>query len=144
MAETQSCFLLAHRSRSPTTRMATSSSTAIADDKLGSLLAAAQAANGGQPIVLAAGASFTFTYNPEGNLVLDGGQTHTNTVTVNATDDEGSQATAQDNLTITGTDVAPSITVEKSGPATINEGGQDVTWSFTITNHSVSTDPVTV
>ncbi|MGH7893677.1 MAG: retention module-containing protein, partial [Candidatus Binatia bacterium] len=118
--------------------------TAISDDKLGSLLAAAQAANGGQPIVLAAGASFTFTYNPEGNLVLDGGQTNTNVVTVTAVDDEGSQATDDDSHTITGTNVAPAITVEKSGPATIAEGGTDVTWTFKITNNSVSTDPVTV
>src|SRR4029079_7558435 len=118
--------------------------TSVVDNQLGNLTAAAIAANGGQPIVLAAGQSFTFTYNPAGDLVLDGGQTHVNTADVIAVDDEGTQTTAQDSHTITGTDVLPSISVAKSGPATIAEGGADVTWSFTITTTSVSTDPVTV
>jgi hypothetical protein len=76
--------------------------------------------------------------------VLDGGGTHTNVVTVTAEDDEGNDATDTDTHTITGEDVDPAITVVKTGPATISEGGQDVTWTFTITNNSVSTDPVTV
>src|SRR6185436_21181165 len=70
--------------------------TAVNDNILGNLLAAAQAANGGNPIVLASGASFTFSYNPDGNLVLDGGQTNTNIVTVGAVDDEGDQTSGQD------------------------------------------------
>ncbi len=40
------------------------------DDQLGDLLAAAEAANGGQPILLASGASFSFDFDPEGDLVL--------------------------------------------------------------------------
>src|SRR4029079_4044378 len=116
--------------------------TSVVDNQLGNLTAAAIAANGGQPIVLAAGQSFTFTYNPAGDLVLDGGQTHVNTAAVIAVDDEGTQTTAQDSYTITGTDVAPSISVAKTGPATIAEGGTDVTWHFKSTTNSVSTDPV--
>src|SRR5262249_24320656 len=102
--------------------------TVISDDKLGDLLASAQTANGGQPIVLQAGASFEFDYTPAGNLVLDGGETHTNIVTVTAVDDENHQTTGSDDHTITGTDVNPTITVAKTGPAEISEGGADVTW----------------
>jgi len=61
----------------------------VVDTQLGDLTAAAIAANGGQPIVLAPGESFSFTYNPAGNLVLDGGQTHTNVVIVTGIDDDG-------------------------------------------------------
>ena len=64
--------------------------------------------------------------------MLDGGESHTNVVTITAVDDGGIQATDADRHTITGTDIAPTITVVKTGPETISEGGQDVTWSFSI------------
>ena len=83
--------------------------TALNDDVLGNLLAAAEAANGGDPIVLAAGQSFSFEYNPEGVLVLDGGQTHTNVATVTVVDDEGSDATDDDSHTITAPKTAATL-----------------------------------
>src|SRR5207247_1436484 len=79
--------------------------SAIQDDRFGNLLSVAQAQNGGNPITLAAGASFTFTL--ASSLTLDGGQSHVNVVTVMAVDNEGDQATATDDHVVTGTDVAP-------------------------------------
>jgi hypothetical protein len=118
--------------------------TSLADDVLGDLLAAAIAANGGNPIVLNPGETFEFDYNPDGDLVLNAGASETNTVTVHGEDDEGTDATDDDSHTITATDVAPEIAIEKTGPATVAEGGADVTWHFKITNNSVATDPVTI
>jgi hypothetical protein len=117
--------------------------TSLGDDKLGDLLAAAEAVNGG-PIVLASGASFEFDFNPDGDLILNAGATHINTVTVTGVDDDGTEDTGTDDHTITAIDVAPVIDIEKTGPAEIDEGGEDVTWHFKITNNSVSTDPVTI
>src|SRR2546430_11514882 len=51
---------------------------------------------------------------------------------------------ASDDHTVTFANVTPSITVDKTGPATVNEGGASTTYTFKITNTSVSTDPVTV
>ena len=120
--------------------------TALTDDVYGDLLAAAIAANGGNPIVLNPGASFAFDYNPPGDLVLDAGESETNTVTVNATDDEGTAATDTDTATISVNAVAPAITVVKTAdPTTVNEGGQSVTYTYEVTNTSASsTDPLTL
>ena len=120
--------------------------TSVVDDQLGDITAAVIAANGGNPVILAAGATFEFDFSPAGDvdLVLNGGQTHTNVVTVDGTDDEGEQVTGADDHTVTGADVAPAVTIVKTGVTQIAEGGADVTWSFTITNNSVATDPVTV
>jgi hypothetical protein len=118
--------------------------TSLTDDVLGNLLAAAQAANGGNPIVLASGASFSFDYNPPGDLVLNAGDTEHNTVTVIGHDDENTSVTDTDDHTITATNAPPVIDIVKSGPATVVEGGEDVVYHFTITNNSGQTDPVTV
>ena len=108
--------------------------TSLTDDVYGDLLAAAIAANGGNPIVLNPGASFAFDYNPPGDLVLDAGASETNTVTVNATDDEGSPATDSDYTTVTAANDLPTITIEKTAnPTTINEGGANVSFHFVIT-----------
>ena len=45
--------------------------------------------------MLASGASFEFDYNPDGDLVLNAGETHINAVTVTGVDDEGTEDTAQ-------------------------------------------------
>ena len=72
------------------------------------LLAAFTAANGGSA-VLAPGASVTFTIN-DVSLTLDDGtpgpDPFVNTVTVNATDDEGTAATDTDTATIMSTECA--------------------------------------
>ena len=65
-------------------------------------------------------------------------------VTVTGVDDEGTEDTDSGDHTIVVTDFAPVIDIVKTGPATIDEGGEDVTWHFVITNNSGSTDPITV
>ena len=108
--------------------------------------------------VLAPGQSVTFSIN-DVSLTLDdgtpGSDPFVNTVTVNATDDEGAAASNTDTATINVTAVAPAITVVKSVDAngdtvfndseTANEGTQTVSYQFTVTNTSPSsTDPLTV
>ena len=114
------------------------------------LLAAFTAANGGSA-VLAPGASVTFTINNV-SLTLDDGtpgpDPFVNTVTVNATDDEGAAASDDDTATINVNPVAPAITIVKSVDAngdtvfndseTINEGTPTTaTYQVTIQNTSV-------
>ena len=65
-------------------------------------------------------------------------------MTMVGVDDEGTEDTDSGYHTIAATDFAPVIDIEKTGPAKIDEGGEDVTWHFVITNDSVSTDPVTI
>ena len=91
-------------------------------------------ANGGSA-VLAPGASVTFTIN-DVSLTLDDGtpgpDPFVNTVTVNATDDEGTAATDTDTATIMATDVLPALhdceAVDANGDTafsdseTVNEG----------------------
>ena len=45
-------------------------------------------------------------------------------------DDEGTEDTDSGDHTIVVTDFAPVIDIVKTGPATIDEGGEDVTWHF--------------
>ena len=40
--------------------------------------------------------------------------------------------------------MAPVIAIVKDGEATINEGGDTATYDITLTNNSVSTDPLTI
>jgi hypothetical protein len=67
-------------------------------------------------------------------------------VTVVAQDDEATEATDDDDHTITGSNDTPFITIDKSAPPTVSEGGELVTYSFTITAapSNASTDPLTV
>jgi uncharacterized repeat protein (TIGR01451 family) len=71
--------------------------TSVTDTLLGDLTAAAVVANGGADIVLAPGASFTFSVT---GPALTAGPV-VNTVTVTAHDDEGTGATASDTETLT-------------------------------------------
>jgi hypothetical protein len=127
--------------------------TSLTDDKFGDLLAEAEAAwvaaGNTAPIVLQSGDSFSFSFDRD--LELNVGETHVNVMTVVGTDDEGTTATAQDNHTVTATDVSPVITVIKGseegldlvGTVGEREGGA-VTFPVAITSQSVSTDPVTI
>ena len=113
----------------------------VIDDVLGDLTDEAIAANGGNPIVLAPGAFFSFDYT---TLTALNAGTVTNVVTVSGQDDENTTASATDTATLTVANVAPSLTIDKTASATIVEGNT-VTYSFTITNTSTaSTDPVTI
>jgi hypothetical protein len=71
--------------------------TSVADSVLGDLTAAARAANGGADVVLAPGASFSFS---AAGPVLSPGTVVT-TVTLTAHDDEGTTATASETVTVT-------------------------------------------
>ena len=115
--------------------------TSLLDDQFGDLLPEAETANGGT-IVLQPGDAFSFSIDR--NLTLNVGDTHTNVVTVLGVDDEGTEATDNDDHTVGATDVAPAVSVVKDGDASINEGGDTATYSVTITNDSAVTDPVTV
>ena len=115
--------------------------TSLVDDKFGNLLAEAEAANGG-PIEIAPGDSFTFDFT--GDVDLNAGETHTNTVTAVGTDDEGATDDDSDDHTVTAVDVAPILDIEKTGPDTVLEGGGTATYTITIRNDSVDTDPVTI
>src|SRR5205814_2119251 len=104
--------------------------------------AEALAANSGNAIVLSAGQSFTFSVTR--TLTLDAKDgSYTNVVTATGKDDENNTVSDDDTHTATVTDVAPVITIDKVGPGTIAEGNT-ATYSFTITNGSVSTDTVTI
>jgi len=87
--------------------------------------------------------------------VLDGGETYKNTVTVTGKDDEGTEDSDTDDHTITGTDVAPAIAVDKlvdangdsifSDAEWMSPGSHEVTFKYTVTNTSLaSTDPLTL
>ncbi len=129
--------------------------TSIADDQIANdaaLLAAAIAANGGSA-VLAAGATVTFTYTSDAPLDLDAPAAVVNTVTVNATDDEGNTATDDDTATVTAVDVLPTLLVTKQVDAdgaagfndseTINEG-TPTTASYQVTIENTGVEDVTL
>ena len=71
------------------------------------------------------------------------GDPHHDTVTATAIDDEKNEATDSDDATVTFTDVAPTIAVEKTAaPTSVVEPGGDVTFTVKVTNNSV--EPVTL
>ena len=107
----------------------------------GDLLPEAEAANGGV-ITLNPGDSFSFEISR--SLVFNVGDVHTNIVTVVGQDDEGTDATANDDHDVTFDAVAPIVSIDKDGEALIAEGGDTATYDITITNNSVSTDPLTI
>lgn len=119
--------------------------TSVVDDMLGDLTSSANSAwlvlgNTG-PIVLAQGASFTFSYSTM--TVLNAG-TIIGVVTVSGRDDEETAASASDSHTLSVSSEAPVITVVVDGPAAISEG-TSAAYSCTIVNASpASTDPVTI
>ena len=93
--------------------------------------------------VLAAGASceFSITREVEGNY---SGPDHVNVFTAVAEDNDGTDATDNDDATVDFTDVAPTIDVTKTAnPTAVLETGGDVLFTFTVTNTS-SEEPVTI
>ena len=115
--------------------------SSVSDDILGDLTLAAIAANGGSPIVLAPGESFSFNYATPS--VLNAG-TVVNVVTVTGLDDENTTTSATDTATLVVANVNPTLTIDKSAATSVVEGNT-VTYTFEITNTSpASTDPVTI
>src|SRR4029450_13466883 len=98
--------------------------TSVVDNVLGNLTSAANAAwltqGHSGPIVLAPGQAFSFNFT---TLTALNAGTVVNTVSVAGHDDENTPASASDTATVPVTNVIPTITVEKTGPATIAEGG---------------------
>ena len=92
--------------------------------------------------VLGSGDSYTcvFIEFVAGNVDED----HENTATVVVSDDDGNDDTESDDASVTIDNVDPEIEVVKEGPDAINEGGDTATYKVTITNNSVSSDPVTI
>ena len=116
--------------------------TSLNDDQFGDLLTEAETANAGT-IVLASGESFTFQITR--SLEFNVGDLHTNVVTVVGVDDEGSEATDNDDHTVAFDNVAPAISVDKTADQLqVFAPGEDVTFTVVIDNDSVSTDPVTI
>ena len=94
-----------------------------ADCEVGTVLAAA-----GQP-----GDSCEFTQTE--SLEQDAGTSHVNVFTAKAEDNEENEASDTDDATVTFTDVAPTIEVEKTAdPTSLPETGGDVTYTFTVEN----------
>ncbi|GAB2729520.1 DUF7507 domain-containing protein [Nocardioides pakistanensis] len=114
--------------------------TALADDKFGDLLDgdndAIEATTCQPGQTLAADETYTCTFTAM-LTGLDAGDTHDNTVTARVTDDDGTTATGEDDETVEGTDVLPTIEVTKTAPSTIREPGGPVTYAVTVENKSV-------
>jgi hypothetical protein len=116
-------------------------------DNSGSLLAAFEAANGGSATI-AYGASVSFSVT-ETVPTRNAGTTYSNTINVKAADDESDAANSSASVTISYTDVTPSLSATSSTnvssvPAN-GVGNQQVIYTYVVTNASVaSTDPVTI
>ncbi|AOO81288.1 hypothetical protein BHK69_13185 [Bosea vaviloviae] len=118
----------------------------VVDNVFGNLTAAALAANGGNPIVLDPGETFTFTFTSP-IILQNSGTTHTNVVTVTAHDDENTPVTDNDDHVISVTDLDPTVKVVKTASvSSIAEGvAASIVYSYAVTNESAaSTDPLQV
>jgi len=114
--------------------------TSLADDIYGALAGDDDCAVG---TVLAAGASCDFAISQwvEGDFT---GPDHVNVFTAHAVDNDGTDATDDDDATVDFTNVAPAIMVEKTAdPISVPETGGDVTFTFRVTNISTE-EPVTI
>lgn len=92
--------------------------------------------------VLAAGESYicSFTADVTGNA----GYAETDIVTAKAVDNEGNEATDSDSWLVEVRDIAPTIQLTKTANVTeINEPGDDVTFTFVVTNLSFESVTIT-
>ena len=91
--------------------------------------------------VLAPGATTTCSYTAP--FTGTGGQTQTGTVTATAVDDDGTQASASDDATVSITSAAPTVAVEQTADVlTRPEPGGFFTHTVTVTN--TSSQPLTL
>jgi uncharacterized repeat protein (TIGR01451 family) len=73
------------------------------------------------------------------------GDTHTNISLASGIDDDGNSVSDADDADVTFDDVDPAISVDKTADRTLVVApGEDVTFTVTVTNDSVPTDPVTI
>jgi hypothetical protein len=95
------------------------------------------------PQTIPAGGSYSCSFTTE--VTGNAGETETNVVTASGLDDDGN-AVSDDSgeVTVTVADVAPAITVDKTAVDTLPAPGGPVTYTVTVTNTSVSSDPVTL
>src|SRR5207249_1825190 len=110
--------------------------TSLVDDKAGDILASHNTFTGDDGDgLLEAGETWVFTKSqaiPPGDAT---GGSYTNTVTVNAKDNENHTTSDTDSKTVTYTDVAPSIDIVKTvSSPTVPETGGTVTYTYTLTN----------
>ncbi len=95
------------------------------------------------PQTIAPGARYicSFPATVSGNA----GDTATDVITASGTDDEGNPVVETASASVPITESAPSLSISKvASPASLPEPGGSVSYTVTITNSSVSTDPVTI
>jgi hypothetical protein len=114
--------------------------TSLVDDKFGNLDGRGTCV---VPQSIQPGLSYTCQFNA--TITGNASQVHTNVVTASGADSRGNADNDTDDATVTFTGVDPSITVDKTAsPTSFAEPGTNVTFTVTVTNTSVSTDPVTL
>jgi hypothetical protein len=118
----------------------TISLTGLQSDQVGNLHGQGTCAVGG---VIGPGATYSCTYSD--TISQNGNTSYTNTVTVSVQDNTTALSSATNrSVVVTITDVAPDITVGKTGsPNTVNEPGSNVTFTIDVQNVS-SADTVTL
>jgi LPXTG-site transpeptidase (sortase) family protein len=102
------------------------------DDVFGDLDGQGTCATGGS---IAAGATYTCSFT--GTVLGNAGDTHTDTVTAQVSDDELNTASDDDSADVTIDDVTPTLNVTKTpGVTSIDEPGGDVTFTVEVENTS--------
>src|SRR5207247_2350508 len=87
----------------------------------------------------------TYACSFTGAVSGNAGASQTDTVTAQAKDDENTPASDTGSATVTVSNVAPLIKVTKvASPTSVNEPGGNVTFTVSVKNNSVSSDPVTL
>ena len=94
------------------------------------------------PQTILIGGSYSCSYTVF--LASDSLTAHYNVVTATAVDDDGTQATDEDDETITFTDIKPTVTIDKSvTPSILAEPGGDFTFTLKIKNTSTENVNIT-
>jgi hypothetical protein len=95
------------------------------------------------PQQIASGLSYSCQF--DATVTGNAAQVHTNIVTASGADSRGNSDSDTDDASVTFTGVDPIISVNKTAsPLSFTEPGANVTYTVTVTNNSVSTDPVTL
>ena len=114
----------------------------LTDDVFGDLNGQGDCATGG---TIAAGATYSCTFT--GAMAGNAGDTHTNTVTAEISDDESNTESDSDDADVAITDVLPSLTVTKTAdPTSVPEPGGNVDFDVDVENtspESVTLDTLT-